>query len=126
MKAGYAAWASVAVFLGVVALASVRADNTLEADGQNKESVPETLYFTTTAQPVMLAINGGTIQSTDNSIEILPPGGLVGLKAQGTGSQITAKNSTIVGLDAGLTGISAVTAVDGGLVSLEGGKIEIG
>jgi hypothetical protein len=71
----------------------------------------------------MLAINGGTIQSTDNMITILPPGGLIGLEAQGTGSQITAKNPTILGL--GQAGISAVSAINGGLVNLEGGKIDI-
>ena len=127
MKSGYVAFGSVFISLLLVvgALDQVRADNTLEANGKHEESIPGVPYFTSTAQPAMLAINGGTIQSTDNMITILPPGGLIGLEAQGTGSQITAKNPTILGLDAGQTGISAVSAINGGLVTLEGGKIEI-
>ena len=127
MKPGYVAFGSVFISLLLVvgALDQVRADNTLEANGKHEESVPGVPYFTSTAQPAMLAINGGTIQSTDNIITILPPGGLIGLEAQGTGSQITAKNPTILGLDAGQTGISAVSAINGSLVTMEGGKIEI-
>ena len=127
MKPGHVAFGSVFISLLLVigALDQVRADNTLEANGKHEASVPGIPYFTSTAQPAMLAINGGTIQSTDNIITILPPGGLIGLEAQGTGSQITAKNPTILGLDAGQTGISAVSGINGGLVTLEGGKIEI-
>jgi outer membrane autotransporter protein len=127
MKLGYATSASVlaSAFLLFVAPGSVRADNTLEANGKHKDAITGVPYFTSTAQPAMLALNGGTIQSTDNTITVLPPGGLIGLEAQGTGSQITAKNPTILGLDAGQGGISAVSAINGGLVDLEGGKIEI-
>src|SRR5215472_13053502 len=127
MKPGYIAFGSVLISLLLVvgALDQVRADNTLEANGKHETAIPEAPYFTSTAQPAMLAINGGTIQSTDNTITVLPPGGLIGLEAQGTGSQITAKNPTILGLDAGQAGISAVSAINGGLVNLEGGKVEI-
>jgi outer membrane autotransporter protein len=127
MKPGYIAFGSVFISLLLVvgALDQVRADNTLEANGKHETAIPEAPYFTSTAQPAMLAINGGTIQSTDNTITVLPPGGLIGLEAQGTGSQITAKNPTILGLDAGQAGISAVSAINGGLVNLEGGKVEI-
>ena len=73
----------------------------------------------------MLAINGGSITSTDNPITILPPCGLIGLESQGTNSLITTKNPAILGLGLGQTGISAVKAMNGGLVTLEGGKIGI-
>ena len=127
MKPGYVAYGSVfiSLFLLVGARDQVRADNTLEANGKHEDSIPGAPYFTSTAQPAMLAINGGTITSTDNPITILPPGGLSGLESQGTNSLITAKNPGILGLGMGQAGISAVRAVDGGLVILEGGKIGI-
>src|SRR5271157_1687554 len=126
MKVGSAASASVAVFLGMVALASVRADNVLVADGptQSKESIAQ-IYSTSTAQPAILAIHGGTILSI-NDLVTIHPGGLIGLEAEDNGSRITAENPGILGLGVGQTGISAVSGVNGGLVSLEGGKIEIG
>ena len=127
MKPGYIAfgWVFIWLLLVVGAVDQVRADNTLEANGKHETAIPDAPYFTSTAQPAMLAINGGTIQSTDNTITVLPPGGLIGLEAQGTGSEITAKNPTILGLDAGQAGISAASAINGGLVTLEGGKIQI-
>src|SRR5271157_3776931 len=126
MKVGSAASASVAVFLGMVALASVRADNVLVADGptQSKESIAQ-IYSTSTAQPAILAIHGGTILSIHDLVTI-HPGGLIGLEAEDNGSRITAENPSILGLGVGQTGISAVSGVNGGLVNLEGGKIEIG
>src|ERR1700751_4395159 len=127
MKPGCVAYGSVfiSLLLLVGARDQVRADNTLEANGKHEDSIPGETYSTSTAQPAMLAINGGTITSTDNPITIFPPGGLIGLEAQGTNSLITAKNPGILGLGLGQTGISAVRAVNGGLVILEGGKIGI-
>src|SRR5271166_2903927 len=119
--------AAVFLLLGTLDIAIAQADNTLEADGpsQNLKSVAQ-IYSTSTAQPAILAIRGGTILSTDDAATILPPGGLIGLEAEDNGSRITAKNPGILGLGVGQTGISAVSGVNGGLVSLEGGKIEIG
>jgi outer membrane autotransporter protein len=131
MKLKYEAFALAALLLLFGALCPVRAqvvpvEPPLEAgQGQHKTSIPGVIYETTTAQPAMQAINGGTITSEDNIISILLPGGIIGLEAEGTGSQITAKNPTILGLDTGQTGILAVTGVDGGLVNLEGGSIKI-
>src|SRR5258708_7984265 len=73
----------------------------------------------------MLAIRGGTILSIHDHIAILPPGGLTGLQAQGIGSRITAENFSISALGLGQTGIVGARAMDGGLVTLDGGKIEI-
>jgi hypothetical protein len=73
----------------------------------------------------MLAIRGGTILSNHDLIAILPPGGLTGLQAQGIGSRITAENFSIAALGLGQTGISGARGIDGGLVTLDGGKIEI-
>src|SRR5215470_3850753 len=75
MKPGYIAFGSVFISLLLVvgALDQVRADNTLEADGKHETAIPEAPYFTSTAQPAMLAINGGTIQSTDNTNYGSPP-----------------------------------------------------
>jgi fibronectin-binding autotransporter adhesin len=128
MKPGYIACGSVFISLLLLVGASdrVRADNTLEANnGEHKESIPGETYSTSTAQPAMLAINGGTITSTDNPITILPPGGLIGLEAQGPNSLITAKNPSILGLGLGQTGISAVSAVNDGGVDLEASRIVI-
>jgi hypothetical protein len=127
MKPGYVACGSVFILLLLLVGASdqVRADNTLEAEGIHKESIPGETYSTSTAQPAMLAINGGTITSTDNPITILPPGGLIGLEAQGPNSLITAKNPSILGLGLGQTGISAVSAVNDGGVDLEASRIVI-
>ncbi|HET9374699.1 MAG TPA: autotransporter outer membrane beta-barrel domain-containing protein [Chthoniobacterales bacterium] len=73
----------------------------------------------------MLAIHGGTILSIKDLIAILPPKGLTGLQADGIGSRITAENLRIAALDFGQTGIVGVRSTNGGLVNLDGGKIEI-
>src|SRR5271166_4999900 len=120
-----------ALILGVIfpllgTLDIAQADNTLEADGpsQNLKSVAQ-IYSTSTAQPAILAIRGGTILSINDLVRIRL-GGLIGLEAEDNGSRITAENPGILGLGVGQTGISAVSGVNGGLLSLEGGKIEIG
>src|SRR5271166_1128974 len=115
------------IFLLLGTLDIAQADNTLEADGpsQNLKSVAQ-IYSTSTAQPAILAIRGGTILSINDLVTILPPGGLIGLEAEDNGSRITAENPGILGLGVGQTGISAFSGVNGGLVNLEGGKIEIG
>jgi hypothetical protein len=115
-----------AFFLAVGALDKVRGDNVLVADGpsQNLTSADK-IYSTSTAQPAMLAIRGGTIASFNDLVTILSPRGLTGLQAQGIGSQITAQNLTIAGLGLGQTGMSGARGVDGGSVTLRGGKIEI-
>ncbi len=116
----------IAIFFMVGELGAVRGDNVLQADGpsQNLISISK-IYSTSTAQPVMLAIRGGTILSVNDLIAILPTGGLTGLQAQGIGSRITAENLSIAGLGLGQTGISAASGIDGGSVILDGGKIEI-
>ena len=103
----------------------VKADNVLEADGpaQNLISVGQ-IYFTSTAQPAILAIRGGTILSIADLVTILP-GGTTGVEAEDNSSQITAENPRIFGFGVGQTGLSAVRAVNGGLVTLDGGNIEI-
>src|SRR6516225_9755975 len=99
----------------------VRADHVLVADGpsQNLKSVGQ-IYSTSTSQPAILAIRGGTILSISDLVTILPPGGMTGLGAEDNGSRITAQNPTILGLGVGQTGIAAASAVNGGLVILEG------
>ena len=64
----------IAIFLMVVALGVVRGDNVLVANGpgQNLISIDK-IYSTSTIQPAMLAINGGTISSINDLIAILPP-----------------------------------------------------
>jgi outer membrane autotransporter protein len=100
-------------------------DHRLEAGpGQNLTSIGQ-MYSTSRAQPAMLAINGGTILSINDQVSVLPPRGIIGVEAEGAGSRITAENITILALGLLRTGISGVEAVDGGLVTLEGGKIEI-
>jgi outer membrane autotransporter protein len=117
---------AAAIFLVLGALDIVRGDNVLVADGpgQNLTSFDK-IYSTSTAQPGMLAIHGGSILSINDRIAIIPPGGLTGLQAQGIGSKITAENLSITALGLGQTGISGATALDRGLVTLDGGKIEI-
>ena len=104
----------------------VRADHVLVADGpsQNLESVGQ-IYSTSTSQPAILAIRGGTILSISDFVTILPPGGATGLQAEDSASRITAENPTTQALGLGQTGISALRAVNGGSVILEGGKIGI-
>jgi outer membrane autotransporter protein len=116
---------------GIIALESpsvtalIRRDNRLEANaGQNLTSIGQ-MYSTSRAQPAMLAINGGTILSINDQVSVLPLRGVIGVEAEGIGSRITAENITILALGLLRTGISGVEAVDGGLVTLEGGKIEI-
>ena len=106
-------------------LGAVRGDNVLEANGpgQNLTSINK-VYSTSTAQPAMLAIHGGTILSIHDLIAILPPGGLTGLQAQGIGSRIT-ENLSIAALGLGQTGISGARGIDGGSVILDGGRIDI-
>ena len=136
MKLKHASITSVltALLLLVGAPGPVRADHVLVADGpsENLKSVGQ-IYSTSTSQPGILAIRGGTILSISDLVTILPPGGMTGLEAEDLGSRITAQNPTILGLGVGQTGIAAVSAVNGGLVFLEGvpsvapegGKIEI-
>ena len=116
----------IAIFFLIGELGAVRGDNVLEADGpgQNLISIDK-IYSTSTAQPAILAIHGGTILSIHDLIAIVPPGGLTGLQAQGIGSRITAENLRILALGVGQTGIVGARGIDGGLVILDGGKIEI-
>jgi len=88
---------------------------------QSKETIAQ-IYSTSTSQP---AIRGGTILSISDVVTILPPGGVTGLEAEDVGSRITAEIPTILGLALGQIGIAAVSTVDGGLVTLDCGKIEI-
>ena len=111
-----------AAFLMAGALGSVRADVLVAGPGQSEVS-NDRFYSTSTATPGILAFGGGTISSMHDTVEILPPGGIAGLQAQGPGSQITAENSNIIGL--GRPGIRAVISLDGGLIILEGGKIQV-
>jgi hypothetical protein len=83
MKRKYEAIASAALLFVFGTLGPVRADNTLEANGKHETFVPGAPYFTSTAQPAMLAINAGTITSTDNTISILPLVVLSGSKRKG-------------------------------------------
>jgi len=116
----------IAIFFLIGELGAVRGDSVLEADGpgQNLISIDK-IYSTSTAQPAILAIHGGTILSIHDLIAIVPPGGLTGLQAQGIGSRITAENLRILALGVGQTGIVGARGIDGGLVILDGGKIEI-
>jgi outer membrane autotransporter protein len=116
--------AVILILLGTLEVA--QGENVLEANGpgQHLTSIDK-IYSTSTAQPAMLAIDGGTIRSTSDQVAVLPPAGVTALQAQGIGSLITAENPSILALGLGETGISGAKAVDGGLVSLDGGKIEI-
>jgi outer membrane autotransporter protein len=116
----------IAIFFVFGELSVVRGDNVLEADGpgQNLTSINR-IYSTSTVQPAMHAIRGGTILSINDLIAILPPGGLTGLQAEGIGSRITAENLRIAALELGQTGITGARGVDGGSVILDGGKIGI-
>jgi hypothetical protein len=103
----------------------IRRANRLEAGaGQNLISIGQ-VYSTRTVKPAMLAINGGTILSIDDQVSVLPPRGITGVEAEGIGSRITAENITILALGLLRTGISGVEAVNGGLVTFDGRKIEI-
>jgi outer membrane autotransporter protein len=115
-----------AIFLLVATLGVARGDNIIEANGpgQNLTSIVR-IYSTSTAQPAVLAIHGGTILSISDHIAVFPPGGVTALQAQGIGSRITAENPDILALGLGQVGISGARSVDGGLVSLDGGTIEI-
>jgi outer membrane autotransporter protein len=116
----------IAIFFVIGELGVARGDNVLVADGPSQNLISiDKIYSTSTVQPGMLAIHGGTILSIHDLIAILPPGGLTGLQAQGIGSRITAENLRILALGLGQTGIVGARGVDGGLVTLDGGKIEI-
>jgi hypothetical protein len=125
-RRGSSALILITIFSVVGELGIVRGDNVLEADGpgQNLISINK-IYSTSSAQPAMLAIHGGTILSIHDLIAILPPGGLTGLQAQGIGSRITAENLRILALGVGQTGIVGARGMDGGSAILDGGKIEI-
>ena len=116
----------ITIFFVIGELGIVRGDNVLEADGpgQNLISIDK-IYSTSTAQPAMLAVRGGTILSIHDLIAIFPPKGLTGLQAQGIGSRITAENLRILALGLGQTGIVGARGIDGGSVILDNGKIEI-
>src|SRR5258708_14621786 len=105
----------IAIFLVVGELGVVRGDNVLEADGprQNLTSINK-IYSTSTAQPAMLAIRGGTILSIHDLIAVLPPAGLTGLQAEGIGSRIRADNLRILALGLGQTGIVGARGMDVG------------
>jgi hypothetical protein len=115
-----------AIYLLLGTLVVARGDNILEADGpgRNRTSINKT-YATSTAQPAVLAIHGGTILSISDQVAVLPFGGVTALQAQGIGSRISAETPRILALGLGQTGIAGARAVDGGLVTLDGGKIEI-
>jgi outer membrane autotransporter protein len=125
MKPGYAAFASVltAVIIAAGAVGTVRADHVLVANGQSKTSTDQS-YSTSSNQPAIQAINGGTILSTGDNVEIFP-GGTTGVEAEGSGSEITANTPTIHDTEPAQTGISAVSAVGGGVVNLNAGTIGI-
>jgi hypothetical protein len=115
-----------AIFLLFGALSVARGDNIVEADGpgQNLTSTNK-IYSTSTAQPAVLAIHGGTILSISDQVAVLPPGGVTALQALGIGSRITAENPNILALGLGQTGISGAMGIDGGSVALDSGRIEI-
>ncbi len=75
-----------AIFLLLGTLGVARGDNILEADGpgQNLTSINKS-YSTSTAQPAVLAIHGGTILSISDQVAVLPPEGVTALQAQGRG-----------------------------------------
>jgi outer membrane autotransporter protein len=103
-----------------------RADIILEADGPGRNLTSANKnYSTSTAQPALLAIHGGTILSINDQVAVLPLGGVTALQAEGIGSRIAAENVGILAIDLGQTGISGVRSVDGGLVNLDSGRIEI-
>src|SRR5260221_8588137 len=83
----------ITIFFVIGELGIVRGDNVLEADGpgQNLISINK-IYSTSSAQPAMLAIHGGTILSIHDLIAILPPGRLTGRQAEGSGSPLTGEN----------------------------------
>ena len=63
----------IAIFFVVGELGTVRGDNVLEADGPGQSLISiDKIYSTSTAQPAMLAIRGGTILSIHDLIAILP------------------------------------------------------
>jgi outer membrane autotransporter protein len=115
-----------AIFFLLGALSVAGADDVLEADGPGRNlTSTNKSYSTSTAQPAMLAIRGGTILSIGDQVAVRPFGGTTAIQAQGIGSRIAAENPLILALDPGQTGISGARVLDGGLVSLDGGKIEI-
>jgi outer membrane autotransporter protein len=128
MKPGYVAFVSVltGILIAAGAVGTVRAD-VLVANGTSETAPTGKSYSTSTSQPAIEAINGGTILSTGNSVTILalPPGGMTGVEAAGPGSEITANTLTVHDQLPTQTGISAVSAVGGGVVNLNAGTIGI-
>ncbi len=122
----FSAFILAEILLLVGAPGVCRADNVLEANGpgQNLTSVSR-IYSTSTAQPDVLAIHGGTIVSINDLLAVLPPGGETGMQAEGIASKITAQNPSISALGIGLTGIVGASAIDGGVITLDGGQLEI-
>src|SRR5258708_20462150 len=98
-RRGSSALILIAIFFVVGELGAVRGDNVLEADGpgQNLTSIAK-IYSTSTAQPAMLAIRGGTILSVHDQIAILPPGGLNLLHSPGIARRINAAKLSISAL----------------------------
>src|SRR5258708_28230259 len=86
----------IAIFFAVGEPGAVRGDNVLEADGpgQNLTSINK-IYSTSTAQPAMLAIRGGTILSIHDLIAILPPGSLTEQQAQRNAITITPEKPSL-------------------------------
>jgi outer membrane autotransporter protein len=111
-------------FLLLGAISVLRADKTLEANGpgENLVSIFQ-VYSTSTAQPAILAINGGKILSIDDLVTILPSDGLIGVEADGSGSRIIADNLRIIGL--GLGPGSGLEAENGGLIDLNNATITV-
>ena len=71
---------SAAVLFAAATVGIVRADKILEAGpDQNLVSVFQ-IYSTSTAQPAMLAKEGGTILSINDLVTILPPNGPIGIE----------------------------------------------
>jgi outer membrane autotransporter protein len=121
---GLLAITSATLLFSLLPIPVIRGDNVLEADGpgQSKTSTNQT-FATSTAQPAVLAIHGGTILSFGDRVSVLPPEGVTALQAQGIGSRITSENSNILASGFGVFG---ARSLDGGLVILDDAKIEIG
>jgi outer membrane autotransporter protein len=122
-RCGLLAIPSAALLFLLLPIAAIRGDDLLEADGpgQSKTSTNQT-FATSTAQPAVLAIHGGTILSVGDRVSVLPPGGATALQAQGIGSRITAENSNILASGFGVFG---ARSLDGGLVTLDNARIAI-
>jgi outer membrane autotransporter protein len=122
-RCGLLAIASAAYQFLLLPIPVVRGDNLLQANGprESKTSTNQT-YSTSTAQPAVLAIDGGTILSVGERVAVLPPAGVTALEARGIGSRITAENSNILASGFGVFG---ARSLDGGRVILDSAKIEL-